>query len=158
MAIHIAALQQISGINAFVIYGQDIAAKSVSGELAALIPSITNFEQVMGTFLTGFLLLKFGRKTILQFGTIMAGVSNILIFVGFMLNSRLGEEESGQPLILLGLFLYMGVFGISLGPVVWLYIPEIVQPNVVPFSTAANWISCALVISLFPIITKNVLN
>lgn len=51
----------------------------------------------------------------------------------------------------------MGVFGLSLGPVVWLYIPEIVQPNIIPYSTAANWISASLVISLFPILSEKLL-
>ncbi len=46
----------------------------------------------------------------------------------------------------------MANFGLSLGPVVWLYIPEVVQPNIVPFSTGANWGAAALVMLLFPII------
>ena len=61
-------------------------------------------------------------------------------------------------MILIGLFVYMAVFGLSLGPVVWLYIPEIVQPKIVPYSTASIWICASLVIILFPIITDNVLN
>ena len=125
IAIHVAALQQISGINAFVVYGGDIASKTASGELPALMPSLINFEQVLGTFATGFLLIKFGRKAILQFGTLMAGLGNALVFLGFLLNQIDGSEDStnGQIFILMGLFLYMGVFGVSLGPVVWLYIP-----------------------------------
>lgn len=67
-------------------------------------------------------------------------------------------DYNGQSLILVGLFLFMWVFGISLGPIVWLYIPEIVQPKIVPFSTATNWICASLVIILFPILTDNVLD
>ena len=52
----------------------------------------------------------------------------------------------------------MWVFGVSLGPIVWLYIPEVVQPQIVPFSTATNWICASLVIILFPILTDNVLD
>lgn len=59
---------------------------------------------------------------------------------------------------MVGLFLYMGVFGVSLGPVVWLYIPEVVQPKIVSFSTATNWICASLVIILFPILTENILD
>ena len=32
------------------------------------------------------------------------------------------------------------------------------QPKIVPFSTATNWISCSMVIILFPILTENVLS
>lgn len=158
VAIHLAALQQLSGINALAVYGGKIASKAVSGELALLMPSLINFEQVLGTFATGLLLMKFGRKTILQFGTFFEGLADLLVAVGFFI--KLGNDDStfAQALILLGLFLYMGVFGISLGPVVWLYIPEVVQPKIVPFSTATNWICASLIIILFPILTENVLN
>ena len=54
---------------------------------------------------------------------------------------------------MVGLFMFMAAFGLSLGPVVWLYIPEIVQPKIIPYSTASNWISASIVIILFPIIT-----
>jgi len=56
-------------------------------------------------------------------------------------------------MIVVGLFLFMGIFGVSLGPVVWLYIPEIVAPKIVPYSTMVNWVSASSVIILFPIIT-----
>ena len=81
----------------------------------------------------------------------------MLVAIGFFIK---GEDKGGpgQALILAGLFIYMAVFGLSLGPIVWLYIPEIVQPKIVPFSTATNWICASLVIILFPILTDNVLN
>jgi len=49
--------------------------------------------------------------------------------------------------------MFMGVFGLTLGPVVWLYIAESVQPRNIPYTTATNWITAALVIFLFPIAT-----
>lgn len=100
--------------------------------------------------------MQFGRKSILQFGTLCAGISNILLFIGFFLQKHTDSKDSGQLFVLLGLFFYMAVFGVSLGPVVWLYIPEIVQPKIVPFSTATNWISASLIILLFPILSDNV--
>jgi hypothetical protein len=75
--------------------------------------------------------------------------------IGFFIKDA---SSLGEPLILIGLFMFMAVFGLSLGPVVWLYIPEIVQPKIVPYSTASNWISASLVIILFPIATEDLLN
>lgn len=57
-------------------------------------------------------------------------------------------------MILLGLVVFNANFGLTIGPVVWLYIPEIVQPNIVPFSTGMNWLGNSLVVLLFPIIKK----
>lgn len=119
--------------------------------------SLINFEQVLATFVTGILLVKLGRKTILQFGSFFEGVGNLLVGIGFFIKGN-DTGGPGQVLILVGLFFYMAIFGLSLGPVVWLYIPEVVQPNIVPFSTAANWICASLVIILFPILTEHVLN
>lgn len=85
--------------------------------------SLINFEQFLGTFVTGILLAKFGRKTILQFGTLLGGIGNLLLTIGFFIKGPSDEGGVGQGIILVGLFLYMAVFGISLGPIVWLYIP-----------------------------------
>lgn len=62
---------------------------------------------------------------------------------------------AGPIIVVLGLFLFMAVFGLSLGPIVWLYIPEIVQPKIVPYSTAANWIGALIVIMFFPILSSS---
>lgn len=117
--------------------------------------SLINFEQVLATFITSYLLTKFGRRTILIYGSLFEGISCALVMIGFFVKES--SLETGQALILAGLFMFMAVFGLSLGPVVWLYIPEIVQPKIVPYSTAFNWICASLVILLFPIITDDLL-
>jgi MFS family permease len=113
---------------------------------------IINLEQVLTTFIVGYLLSKLGRKTILQFGTAVGAISTGIIGLGFLLKGDDGGLDLGAVLILIGLMVFMANFGMSLGPVVWLYIPEIVQPNIIAFSTGANWGAASLVMLLFPII------
>lgn len=55
-------------------------------------------------------------------------------------------------LIVFGLVLFMANFGFTIGPVVWVYLPEIVQPKVLPYATMVNWASAALIMLLFPVI------
>lgn len=43
----------------------------------------------------------------------------------------------------------------TLGPIVWIYISETVQPPLVPFTTMTNWIFAFLVITSFPIIRNH---
>lgn len=119
-------------------------------------PFLINVEQFIGALAAVFLLIRLGRKTILQFGTLFDGIANILIAVGFLFLDTWNNERVGKDLILAGLFLFMPVFGMTLGPIVWLYIPEIVQPSMLPFSTAIVWVCAALVIILFPILTADV--
>lgn len=85
-------------------------------------------------------------------GTLFGAITTICIAIGFFI--RNSYTDAGNMMILLGLVLFMGIFGMSLGPVVWLYIPEIVQPNIVPFSTGMNWTGTSLVVLLFPIVKK----
>jgi hypothetical protein len=81
---------------------------------------------------------------------VIGAVSTGIIGVGFFIHDS--NTDVGNAFILTGLVIFMANFGISLGPVVWLYIPEVVQPSIVPFSTGINWGGAALVMLLFPII------
>lgn len=150
IALHLALLQQFVGINAVVGYGGDIAGSAVPS-LKSIFPMLINLEQVLTSLIVSYLLSRIGRKTILQIGTIVGAISTGIIAIGFFIHDS--NTDVGNVFILLGLVIFMANFGLSLGPVVWLYIPEIVQPNIVPFSTGVNWGGAALVMLLFPIIT-----
>lgn len=77
-------LQQFVGISAVATYGRAIAEGSLSN-FKPILPSILNFEQVVSAALSSFLLTKFGRKTILQAGTMGAAIANLVIAIGFYL-------------------------------------------------------------------------
>jgi hypothetical protein len=46
-------------------------------------------------------------------------------------------------------------YGASLGPVVWLYIPEVVSPSTIAYITACNWMANTFVVMIFPIVTQD---
>lgn len=144
-------LQQFIGINAVVIYGTEIAGK-VLENIKNLLPVILNLEQTITPLVAGFLLTKIGRKAIIQIGTLTGIVSLLLIGIGFII----GDNSLGlsHVLIIGGLVVFMANFGMSLGPIVWLYIPEILEPQLIPISTMANWASAAFITFLFPVLEK----
>jgi hypothetical protein len=80
------------------------------------------------------------------------GIANLLLTIGFRNMTSEETDEEGRILITVGLFVFMAFYGLSLGPIVWLYIPEIVQDRVVPISTAVNWLFASVVIILVPIL------
>ena len=47
-------------------------------------------------------------------------------------------------------------FGISLGPVVWLYLPEILPEKGVSIAALANWVFCGIIGFCFPIVNKSI--
>lgn len=144
-----ALLQQFVGINAVVAYGGEIAESAIPS-LKSIFPMLINLEQVLTSLIVSYLLSRIGRKMILLIGTIVGAISTGIIAIGFFIHD--GNADFGNVFILFGLVIFMANFGLSLGPVVWLYIPEIVQPNIIPFSTGINWAGAALVMLLFPII------
>ena len=73
---------------------------------------------IMGT---SCLLSRFGRKNLLQIGTIIVFISLIVVSVGSFL-----KTDDGKNMIVAGLFFWTIGFGLSLGPIVWLYIAEVI--------------------------------
>lgn len=95
-----------------------------------LIPVILDFEVIIGGLFSSYLLRRVGRVTILQVGTFVSFISLLFVAVGFIIYAPSvsgSGSGSGSALIMIGLFLFMLNFGYSLGPVVWLYIPEVVE-------------------------------
>lgn len=64
------------------------------------------------------------------------------------------QDTLGDAFILIGLIVFMATFGLSLGPVVWVLIPEIIEPEKVPIAVGSNWASAAIVMILFPILNS----
>lgn len=109
-------LQQFIGTTAIESYGVLIMAE-VFPELANVIPIILNLVPVLVIMLTSCMLAKIGRKTLLQVGTMIEIISLIIVCIGYFLDS-----SEGRTMIIVGLFLWMVGFGLSLGPIVWIYI------------------------------------
>ncbi len=94
--------------------------------LSNLIPVILNLEGVVASFIASLLLAKLGRRIILQAGTFVSALSILAVGIGFMIKSS--NEPLSNAFVIIGLVIFMANFGLSLGPVVWLYIAEIVEP------------------------------
>jgi len=67
--------------------------------------------------------MKFGRKTLLQYGTFVAAVAHMMVGLGFFFKYTLAIDVAGQILVLTGLVIFMAAYSFSLGPIIWLYIP-----------------------------------
>ena len=48
------------------------------------------------------------------------------------------------------------MFGFTVGPLVWLYVPEIIPADTVPFATFLNWLACTITIVITPVVTHAV--
>lgn len=91
----------------------------------------------------------------MQFGTMNLSLSLVIITIGFVLLSQ--NIAAGGWLILCGLILFVAIFGLSLGPITWIYIADIVEAEVIPFPTLSNRLTSAVITITFPIL-KNAFN
>ncbi len=84
-------------------------------------------------------------------GNVALGILTIIIGVVFYelyLNWAAGFAV-GITLI----FIFNAIYGLTLGPVMWLYVPEIAEKKVVPLAIATYWFGASLCVIVAPIIT-----
>ncbi len=147
----IAALQQITGINAVIMFSPEIfqAAGSAKGDsmMQAMIVGLVNF---LMTIVALWLVDKKGRKTLLLWGAVG------MIFSLAYLTLEFAKPVQNGIGVLLALLLYISFFAASFAPVMWVIISEI-YPNrikgmAMSFSTAISWLCTFLTVYFAPII------
>lgn len=147
MGFHIALLQQFCGINAVVLYCGDIFYSLLDPSLIKPCRILLQAVKLAGCFGAAYFIRNLGRKTLLQIGALCIGLLLLTVSICFILNT-----PGAKYTIVTSLFLYMLMFGFTLGPIVWMYIPEFLQAKWIPFTTMTNWSGCMITVLLFPII------
>lgn len=146
-ALHLPFQQQIIGIGVVIVYSGDII-KEIVPELFYYYATIVHTIGLFCVFLGLFLIQKFGRVVLLQVGACIIAVCLLIIGVNFLL-----QENKNPWLIAFSLILLRATFSSTLGPIPWLYMAEIVKPNIIPYGTLINWTFATLVMFLFPILS-----
>jgi sugar porter (SP) family MFS transporter len=147
----IAALQQITGINAVIMFAPDIfqAAGSVKSDsvMQAMIVGLVNF---LMTIVALWLVDKKGRKTLLLWGAV-----GMIASLAYLTLEFAKPVQNGAG-VLVALLVYISFFAASFAPVMWVIISEI-YPNrikglAMSFSTAVSWLCTFLTVYFAPII------
>jgi len=112
-------LRQFSGINAVVAYGGDIISQA-NKELRSIVPCFLNAEVMIGAIVAIWILHKFGKRTLLQAGTVVLAVSLLLITIGFFILDFV--HDAAFILILIGLIVFTFTFGVTYGAIIWAYV------------------------------------
>ena len=147
----IAAFQQVTGINAVIMFAPDIfqaaGAAKVDSLMMAMIVGTVNF---LATILALWLVDKSGRKTLLLWGAVGMAASLAYLTVEF---AKAGQNGTG---VLIAMLVYIAFFAASFAPVMWVIISEI-YPNrikgvAMSFSTAVSWLCTFLTVYFAPVI------
>ena len=81
---------------------------------------------MIGTFNASYLLAHYGRKDVFVYGSKGMGIFLIAIFIGLMIQPLF--NGFGTFIIIIGLMIFSLIFGMSIGPVTWLYVSEVLDP------------------------------
>lgn len=95
----------------------------------------------------------------MQFGLFYMGTIYILVALCFQLEHLSKDLHPTRALvanvvIVCGLCVCRWIFSMTLGPVVWLYLPEIVEPGVTGVATMINWTTAAMVAFAYPLFVE----
>lgn len=147
----LAAFQQITGINAVIIFAPDIfKAAGVGGEMALLQAMLVGVVNVLMTIVALRLVDTKGRKTLLIWGAV-----GMLVALTFLTYAFSGMERNSVG-VLLALLVYISFFAASYAPVMWVIISEIYPSKIkgvaMSFSTAVSWGCTFLTVYFAPII------
>ena len=145
-------LQQVSGINAVIYYAPRILASSgyhsVTDQLWGTVG--VGVVNVVATIVAMGLVDRLGRRVLLIWGFV--GSALFLAVIAW------AQSDGVAPVWgMVGLFGYIAVFALSLGPLPWIYMSELfplhLRSRGMALASVANWGCNFLVVFLFPITT-----
>ena len=152
MGILLSFVQQFSGVNAVLFYSNKILKGDVAPEnvdpfddkMAKIFTILIGCILIFASWLSGSFIDKYGRKSILLLGDSLCIITLLILTIfGFL------DLTNPSKYIIL---VYMFSFGISLGPIVWLYLPEILPEKGVSIAALANWVGCGIIGLFFPMV------
>jgi sugar porter (SP) family MFS transporter len=150
----LAVLQQVTGINVFLYFGATIfkTMSANTGVDAGLLTQIViNGACVLFTVIAIATVDKWGRKPLMLVGAAGMGIS--LMAMGIMAQT-LTDPTAASGWMLFFILLYIGCFGLSVGPVTWVILAEIfptaVRGRALGLATFFLWTADYAVTQTFP--------
>ena len=149
LALGLAVLQQITGINTVLYYGavlfNEHLKKSSSSSIGTNIA--IGAVNLLGTLVALFLMDRAGRRRLLLWTS--AGMAASLFLIALLFR----QPSPNFQMILAGVLVYVACFAVGLGPVTWVYISELfpsaVRARAVSLALVVLWIACLLVTITF---------
>jgi sugar porter (SP) family MFS transporter len=148
----LAVFQQWCGINTVFNYAEEIfnaAGYGVSDTLFNIV--ITGSVNLIFTLVAMFTVDKWGRKNLMVFGSVGLAITYLLLGSAFYFHI---QGIAVLSLVVIGI----GVYAMSLAPIVWVILSEIfpnrVRGAAMALATFGLWIACFILTYTFPLLNK----
>jgi len=155
IAVALAILQQITGVNTVLFYGSIIFKEQVGGhsESAAIgvnvLVGVINFAATIAAL---FIIDKLGRRALLMISSGVMGAALIALGAAFLV------QPPPVALILALIFLFSGSFALGMGPGVWVVMSEIfptrIRGRAMSVATISLWSACVALTLTFLSLVK----
>jgi len=150
IAVGLAILQQVTGINTVLYYAPEIFKSTGQRATEAINATVlVGLVNILFTIVAIWVVDRIGRKPLLMVASAGMGVS---LFV--MGGAFLAQRFQG-PWVLLLVLIYVASFAVAMGPVVWVIMAEIfptrIRGRAMSIATVVLWISCYVVSQTFPL-------
>ena len=154
LGIFLAVFQQWCGINVIFNYASEIftqAGFNMNDALTSIVA--TGVVNLVFVFVALYTVDRLGRKPLMLFGA--AGLTAIYLAIGYCYHLK-GAGSTVSPFLFLALVLAaIGIYSMSLAPVVWVLISEIfpnrIRGTAMSVAVGFLWIACFLLTYTFPI-------
>ena len=150
LAVAVAVLQQVTGINTVLYYGSWIfVTHGNSGGFSRAFAAnvLIGLTNLVFTLIALCLVDRIGRRILLT------GSASVMCAALLLLVFAFHQEHIAFALVVSSIMLYVAAFAMGLGPGAWVYISEIFPTNVrgraMSIATAVLWASCILVSNSF---------
>ncbi len=158
LAVTIAIFNQLSGINAVLYYAPHIFRMAGAGDDTALLQSVAiGGTFVLFTCLAMAVIDKFGRKTLMVFGSAGYIISLATVAWAFF---TYGTEfrDAGSTVVLISILVFIASHSFGQGTVIWVFISEMF-PNRVrargqSLGSFTHWFMAAVISWTFPVIAE----
>jgi SP family arabinose:H+ symporter-like MFS transporter len=157
IAVSLAILQQITGINTVLFYGSIIFKEQVGNQtdsaaiFANVVVGLVNF---LATFVALGVIDKAGRRPLLMISSGVMAVCQTALGLAFLI------QPPPALLVLTAMLCCVAAFAIGLGPGVWVLLSEIfptrIRGRAMSIATICLWVACTLLTMTFLSLTRAV--
>ncbi|XP_017774084.1 PREDICTED: facilitated trehalose transporter Tret1-like [Nicrophorus vespilloides] len=142
--------QQLSGVNAVIVYTGDIFSAANSSLTSKEATMIVGTMQVLATFVSSLVIDKLGRKILMIGSDIFMAISAIMLGVYFTIQDT---TEGIGFLPIFAMCLYIVVFSLGYGPIPWIISSEVFPAEIKTVASSAagtfNWFLAFIVTKFY---------
>jgi len=151
LGIFLMVAQQFSGVNAVVTESSTLYNYNGDTQQVKILTIANSLVLLSSAIISGWTSDIWGRRIIILIGNF--GCICCLLLMGIFM------EFSSTPMKLASIgmtYLFLFSYGISVGPIIWIYLPEILPDSGISLTVIASWLFCGLVVFSTPILIEDI--